>query len=411
MNRFTLVLFLSFAATLFGQEAKPGLAMGTLKVFSEPAGAEIIIDGNVIGVTPLKIINIDAGERRVALRLKGYAPSEDSVQILKNETQNLSVILKPAAFLSVKAQPLSASILVNGTVAGTGEVSRMEVPPGDITLSIEAPGCESYAETLSLTPGETRAIEKTLSSVFGTLTVTTTPPGAALFINEQPAGVTPYHNEKLAPGNYKLRFELQGYEPIEGAGTLKAGDLRVIEKKMTSLYGALSVTTTPSGAALFLNDQSSGTTPYRNDKLTSGNYDLRLELPGYTTLNETVAVARDTAISRPFAFSRSKAWLDSVEAYKVAKYKHGRMVRRIVFGSIAAALAGTGYVFDTRVSAAKDDQDKIQDEYRASTGGFDTYEPRFNSAGNRASDNATTRNILYGVAGAFGLGFAISIPF
>ena len=456
---------------------------GTLKVFSDPPGAQIVIDGKIIGTTPLKIINIDAGERMMALRLQGYSTFESSVQITTNETQNITLTLKSSAFISVKAQPRCAAVIINGTPAGTGEVNLMEVPAGDVALSIEAPGYDSYKETVSLKAGELHEVDKTLTAAFGTLTVTTVPPGAALTINGQPSGsTTPYRNDKTAPGNYKLRLELPGYEPIEESVVLKSGETRAFEKKMVSMYGTLSVVTTPSGATLFINGQSSGTTPfrsdklatgsyrlrlemagyepmegsvilnagepiaiekkmvslygilslattpagaaviingkqygttpYRNDKLLSGAYSLRLELPGYAGIpEEKITIEKETAVHREYTLSRSKAWLDSVAAFKLAKYKHARWKRRIVFGSLAAVTGGIGYYFDSQVAAAVKDQNKAQADYRAATTDWNTYIQRYNDAGDKAKSNANVRNILYGIAGVFAAGFVISIPF
>jgi|WetSurMetagenome_2_1015567.scaffolds.fasta_scaffold91544_1 hypothetical protein len=455
---------------------------GSLKVFSEPAGAGIVIDGKTIGVTPLKIVNVDAGERSMELRLQGYMVFKSSVQITADETQNISVTLKPLAFISVKAQPASASIIINGAPAGTGEVSRAEVLAGDVALSIEAPGYDSYKETIPLKPGELRSVNKTLATIFGMLTLTTVPTGATLSINGTPSGTTPYHSDSLMPGNYRLRLELQGYEPMEGkvalkageqltiekklvssygtlsvsttpAGaavsidsqlsgttpfrtdklapgryrlrldlqgyapvedslTLKAGEQLAVEKKMVSIYGALSVSTTPVGAAVFINSIQSGTTPYRNEKMMNGKYSLRIELPGYTGIPlEDITIDKETEVKRQYTLTRSKVWLDSIAAYNVAHYRHKRWVRRIVFGSLAAATGGAGYFFESRVAAAVKDQNRIQADYRAATIGFSDYQRRYNNAGDKAATNAVVRNILYGVAGAFAVVFVISIPF
>jgi hypothetical protein len=206
---------------------------GTLKVFSEPAGAEIIIDGRTMGVTPLKIVNIDTGERRTALRLQGYVPAERGVRITANETQKLSVTLKPV------------------------EPKGAEKPPAPMPC---------------------------------TLAVTTAPPGASLTINNQPFGTTPFRMENLAAGSYRLRLELTGYDPMEGTVVLKAGESHAIEKKMAGAFGSLSVLTIPPGAILFVNDQQAGTTPCLIKKLAAGSYRLRLELMEYDPMEGMVVL-------------------------------------------------------------------------------------------------------------------------
>jgi len=357
-------LLSGIALHVYGQQridgsvtAMPRTATGTIIVFSEPAGAEILINGISLGVTPLKIVNMDAGVYPLVLSHKGYRPFDTSVTVFGSTTQRFSRTLTTI------------------------------VPP---------------------------AVEQPPVGRLCTLTVTTVPPGATLFVNSQPSGATPYRNDKLAPGTYRLRLELQGYDPLEGMSTLSPGESHLIEKnlfKTINKYGILSVKTTPSGASLFLNDQPSGNTPYRNEKLTPGNYGIRIELPGYAGLSERIIATGDTTISRQFTLAHSTAWFDSVKSYKLIKYRHGRMIRRVWFGCLASAAAGTGYFFETRVATAVKDQKKIQAEYRAATGNFSAYKTRFDDAKDQAQTNATVRNILYGVAGAFGIGFVISIPF
>jgi hypothetical protein len=358
ISKFLIFLLFMAALNAWGQQVKTGVApstpaaggKGTLKVFSEPVGAGITLDSKPMGVTPLKIVNISAGEHRLAVRRQGYEDVDSSVKVTANAT--LGVVLKL--------------------------VPIVEKPPAPVVC---------------------------------TLIVKSVPTGAALSINGEPSGATPFRNDTLMPGTYKVRLEMAGHDPVEGSGTLKAGESRLIEKKLVSLYGSLAVTTTPSGASLFLNDKPSGVTPFRDDTLAPGDYGLKLELAGYEGQSEKIVLAKDSAVSRQYSLAHSKAWLDSVKAYKVTRYKRGRMVRRIWFASLAAAAGGTAYYFETRVASAVKDQKEIQGEYREATVDFDTYEKRFDKAGDRAKSNALVRNILYGVAGGFGFCFLISIPF
>ena len=362
ISNLVILLLLAAVALVSGQQAKTGAApgaggKGTLKVFSEPAGADVTLDSKPMGATPLKIINISAGEHLLAVRLKGYEDVDSGVKVTANVT--------------------------------TGVVLKL-----------------------------TAIVEKPPAPVFCTLVVKSVPSGAALSINGEPSGTTPFRNDTLMPGTYKVRLEKTGYEAIEGSGTLKAGESRTIEKKMISLYGSLAVESTPSGASLFLNDSPAGRTPFRSDTLAPGDYGLRLEMAGYAGQSDKLAVVRDSLLNRRYSLAHSKAWLDSVEAVKASKaadkaarYKHGRTVRRIWFASLAAAAAGTAYYFETRTAAAVKDQKEIQDEYDNATMDFDSYEKDFDAAGDRAKSNALVRNILYGVAGGFGFLFLISIPF
>ena len=54
--------------------------------------------------------------------------------------------------------------------------------------------------------------------------------------------------------------------------------------------GALTVSSTPAGAEVFLNDRSVGVTPVRLPRVRAGSYAIRVELPGYETWTASVRV-------------------------------------------------------------------------------------------------------------------------
>lgn len=61
--------------------ATPVPQTGTLAVSSEPAGAQVFIDGRFEGITPVTIPSIEKGSRTVLLKLIGYADWQGKVQV------------------------------------------------------------------------------------------------------------------------------------------------------------------------------------------------------------------------------------------------------------------------------------------------------------------------------------------
>lgn len=302
------------ATAVFSQQAASS-GTGVLIVLSEPVGAGIFLNGKPMGVTPLKIINIPTAAYRLTLRGSGGAPIDTAVTVVEGTIQKISLALPPV------------------TEGSAGKPA--------VTLVC-------------------------------TLTVTTTPPGATLFVNNRPTGVTPFTNDTLPPGTYHLRLELAEYDAMEGTVELRGGDSHSIEKTMTAKPGTPATTAQPSG----------------------------------TPVKRAVVPSKDRAAS----LADARAALIPERASKSGSHG-GRTARRWIFGTLAAAAGGTGWYFDTRVAAAVDEQKKIMAEYTAATGGFSQYESRYNSAGKTARKKAQVRNILYGAAGGCGLLFLISIPF
>jgi hypothetical protein len=328
--------------------------------------------------------------------------SDDSsgVNIQKNDEKGT---------LRILSQPVGAKIIINGLVIGVTPLKIMNVDTGKLRVKLALPGYESIEDSVILNAGETVAIEKKMTGIYADLSLSTIPPGATLYINNRSCGTTPFHSSNMSPGSYRLRLELPGYESMEGNVTLKNGESRTVEKKMIGAYGKLSVSTTPPGATVFFNDKQSGITPYSDEKMKCGIYSLKLKLPGYADITpENITINKETPTNLQYTFSRSKAWIDSVD---VARHKHCRLVRRILFGSLAAATACAGWYFDSQVSDEVKKQNKIQSEYDKATSGFGDLAKRYDDAGNKAHDYAITRNILYSLSGIFAIGFVVSIPF
>ncbi len=61
-----------------------------------------------------------------------------------------------------------------------------------------------------------------LGCVRRTISVTTTPPGAIVFLNDREVGRTPCDVDFLHYGVYDLRLRLEGYEPVVGSGRADA---------------------------------------------------------------------------------------------------------------------------------------------------------------------------------------------
>ena len=74
--------------------------LGSLQVLGEPAGAEVVIEGEVRGTLPMeKPLRVRAGECRFDVRAKGYESVSRSLQIspgdLTRETVKLSAVAAP----------------------------------------------------------------------------------------------------------------------------------------------------------------------------------------------------------------------------------------------------------------------------------------------------------------------------
>ncbi len=68
---------------------------GTISVDSQPGAAQVYVDGEYVGVTPLITRQLPAGSHVVRIELQGYERWSGAVRAVANETVNLAVTLQP----------------------------------------------------------------------------------------------------------------------------------------------------------------------------------------------------------------------------------------------------------------------------------------------------------------------------
>ncbi|MRR09661.1 PEGA domain-containing protein [bacterium] len=82
-------------------------AIGTLYVTSQPSGAEVLLDGEMLRrSTPLKLDGVSAGTHQVTLRSAGCKVSTSGVVISGGESNRLAVRLRPIAPRPAGTQPV-----------------------------------------------------------------------------------------------------------------------------------------------------------------------------------------------------------------------------------------------------------------------------------------------------------------
>jgi hypothetical protein len=75
-----------------GASAAP---VGSLEIFSRPAGARVLLDGQPIGTTPLRL-GVKPGHHAVRLEQAGYAPWSVTVNVGPDRVTRVSASLEPS---------------------------------------------------------------------------------------------------------------------------------------------------------------------------------------------------------------------------------------------------------------------------------------------------------------------------
>jgi hypothetical protein len=135
--------------------------ISSVQLSVDQLGAEVAVDGEVVGRTPLsEPLYVDLGTRRIRISKPGYIEKIIIHDFSGNSEAAFDVHLRPEphdAQLTVVA-PAEASVLLDGTFMGMGQWQGT-VLAGEHMLQVTAPDKVSYRRDVILKVGDTRRLQ------------------------------------------------------------------------------------------------------------------------------------------------------------------------------------------------------------------------------------------------------------
>jgi hypothetical protein len=183
----------------------------SLKLFTEPPAAMVLMDGGNIGESPLKANGLVTGPHLLRLFKEGYFAIKDTIRIEPGKNE-LTYTLRPSGHLNVKTVPINAVVFANGSIIDQSE--RIETAPGPIALLAIAADYDTLRDTIDVAQGKEETIALILKYRFGVVTVDCDPSTAKLMLDGKLYGVTPYANNRMAPGLYSIQISKDMYTTI-----------------------------------------------------------------------------------------------------------------------------------------------------------------------------------------------------
>lgn len=141
----------SVADELAGVQEKTPVTGGRLDVSTKPAQADIYIDGNLKGKTPLKIDGITPGEHVLKIQKSGYKAIEGKFSVEANKVKEYSMDLKRLYTLSVSSNPGDAVVLINNKKVGKTPIKYEVEENTRLTLQVVKPNYNLYKKNLHIT--------------------------------------------------------------------------------------------------------------------------------------------------------------------------------------------------------------------------------------------------------------------
>ena len=128
-------------------------ATGTLNLNSEPANAEVLIDGKLIGHTPLLNYTLKPGTYTVKFSHQGTI-AEHKITITAGKTTEYTYRFEGLSALSIQTTRSGSDIFINGELAGQSPLLLEGLAPGTYKIVARKPGYATAEKTVTLGKGE-----------------------------------------------------------------------------------------------------------------------------------------------------------------------------------------------------------------------------------------------------------------
>ncbi|MDQ7824364.1 MAG: serine/threonine-protein kinase [Candidatus Eremiobacteraeota bacterium] len=239
--------------------AEIGVSMPSMDITTDPPDAFINIDGQPLGLSPLKVYDRKPGDYRLTIQKDGYETYSEKVTVTGGEVlvrnillqkQELAVAKKPSpspvakaspspipspstvpvippAFLAIDSSPASATVLLDGQEIGMTPLEYTVKPfRSSVMVTLKKKDYWEWKDSYELTPGGTQQIFADLS------------PTVAVTRTKVPVRPNPLAKETQGPikFSYEAHYSrISVFEKLSGNELVLDFDRGRVEKSMESL--------------------------------------------------------------------------------------------------------------------------------------------------------------------------------
>ena len=166
-------------------------------------------------------------------------------------------------------------------------------------------GFADYLKPITVKAGETTELVATLTALLGSLNVTSEPSGAAIELNGNVVGNTPFKIEQIKPGQHQIVLSKAGYSDKTIAVDIEAGKTTPLRVQLAAFLGKIRVLVRPYGS-IFVDGnlkKKEAFVPY-TEELQVGNHKIRVVHPTLGTFEKAVNVQANERVEISFDFSQ-----------------------------------------------------------------------------------------------------------
>ncbi len=269
---------------------------GMATIISQPAGAEVLINGVTRGETPLQL-SMPAGTYMVQLRgadfTRDLTLTVDAGRAVR-EVVDLTPVVRPAR-LEVTSDVAGARVSIDGVPGGVTPLVVDGIEPGTHQLAISSGG-ETVYRRVTVEAGATASVMASVvpSGATGGWLTFSSPIEMQVIEDGQVLGTTAATRLMLPAGPHRLELVAEAHEFRTTVSTTVGGG-RTVNIPVTVPDGRLSINAVP-WADVWVSGRALGSTPLANLALAVGDHEVVWRHPELGERRQTVRVVAETPV-------------------------------------------------------------------------------------------------------------------
>jgi hypothetical protein len=197
------------------------LGTGMVVVASSPAGAAVWLDGDSVGLAPMRL-QCTAEKHSLELRKNNYLPFVQGLSVNVGSVDSIHAELKlGTGMVVVASSPAGAAVWLDGDSVGLAPI-RLQCSAGKHSLELRKDNYLPLVQDFSMNMGRVDSIHAELKLGTGMVVVASSPAGATVWLDGDSVGLAPMRLQCTAE-KHSLELRKDDYLPLVGSVVVNAG--------------------------------------------------------------------------------------------------------------------------------------------------------------------------------------------
>ena len=234
-------------------------------------GADYVMTGDVMKVDGTYFLTLKLYDTLSGGILKAGSVEADTFKDLLHQTAETSMdlfregleIQAPTFTVGIVTEPSAATVTIDGSMVCRSTPCKLSVQQGKHSIQIDKSGYATIERSISIVKDQ--VFREVLKSEPGYLSLTSTPKGALVDVDQNEVGQTPISKYRLDPGTHTIRVRHDCYEPSQFSVLVNSGKSVSRNVSLSTVSVPIDITLSESSVTgdVYIDGQMVGRTPYQ----------------------------------------------------------------------------------------------------------------------------------------------------